>query len=524
MSPPEEEFDTIVIGSGIGGLTTAALLARIKNQSVLVLEQHDRPGGFTHTFSRKGRYTWDVGVHYVGGMKDGTRPRKLMDFVSEERLEWSPLPDPHDVFVYPDETFGVPSSRDRFHDRLVDRFPNDESAIDRYFAAVDRARSWYGRYMMVEAFPGFLRWPIDAYNWWTGAPARQTTRDYVGDLTDNEKLQSLLVTNWGDYGLLPSESAFAVHAMVTASYFDGAFYPVGGSERIASSILPTITSRGGECRVNHEVKDVLVTGGQATGVLVEDDEGNVRSMLAQNIVSNAGAHNTYRHLLSDKDHDEVDTIVATLDHLYEGRSFVTLYLGLEQDPSVLGVEGENYWVNSDWNQSREGHNPFEVLRGNPSFSFVSFGPSNDPQAEYATAQVITMAPYEAFEAWADESWPRRSGDYRDLKKRIGDGLLEQAEQAVPGLGDLVEYRDVSTPLSIEHFTGHRKGAPYGVPAVPDRYSSPATGVETPIDNLYLTGADAGCPGVMGAAFSGLFAAGRVMGGIGGPMRAMQVIR
>lgn len=517
-------FDTIVIGSGIGGLTTAALLARLTDQSVLVLEQHHTLGGFTHSFDRQGDYTWDVGVHYVGGMEPGNPPRQLMDFVSEQRLEWSALPDPHDVFVYPDERFGVPSNKEAFRDRLVERFPNEEEAIDRYFSEIQKASSWYKRHMMAEAFPGAVRWPVDGYNWLTREHANQTTRERIHDLTDNENLRSLLVTNWGDYGLLPSESSFAVHSIVTASYFDGAYYPVGGSERIAESIVPTIESGGGECLVEHEVIEVLVENGRATGVRAEDPDGNRKQFIADRVISNAGAHNTYRSFLSDIDNDEVNQIVDSLDQFNDGRSFVTLYLGLEENPESLGVNGENYWVNDSWDQSSDSLSPFEVLRGNPSFCFLSFGPENNPEADYSTAQVITMAPYDAFESWADESWPRRSGNYQDLKKRIGNGLMDLAEEAVPGLSEFVDFREVSTPLSIEHFTGHRKGAPYGIPAVPERYSSRATGVQTPIDNLYLTGADAGCPGIMGAAFSGLSAAGRAMGGIRGPLKALKTVR
>jgi phytoene dehydrogenase-like protein len=524
LNTTDAHYDAIVIGSGIGGLTTAALLARLDEQSALVLEQHHTLGGFTHSFQRQGQYTWDVGVHYVGGMSPGEPSRKLMDFVSEQRLEWSPLPDPYDVFVYPDERFGVPADRSAYRNQLVDRFPGEEEAIDEYFRELDKAASWYQRHMMAEALPGMVRWPIDGYNWFTKNYANRTTRDHLEDLTDNEKLQSLLVTNWGDYGLLPAESSFAVHAVVTSSYFEGAYYPVGGSESIAESIVPTVESAGGECLVDHEVEEIVVHDGEATGVRVEDPGGTEKRYSADRVISDAGAHNTYRDLLSDRVHEGVNRIVESLDQFSDSRSFVTLYLGLEKSPESLGVQGENYWVNQSWGHSDDNLNPFQVLRGNPEFCFLSFGPENDPTAEYSTAQVITMAPYEAFEAWSDESWPRRSGDYQELKQRIGDGLMDRAEEAVPGLSRIVDFREVSTPLSIEHFTGHRRGAPYGIPAVPDRFDSPATGVDTPIDNLYLTGADAGCPGVMGAAFSGMFAAGRAMGGITGPLKVLKQLR
>lgn len=519
------DYDTIVIGSGMGGLTTAALLTRLDNQSVLVLEKHHTPGGFTHSFTRQGRYHWDVGVHYVGGMAQDEVPRKLSDFVSEGRLEWSKLPDPHDVFVYPDETFGVPSNKEAYREKLIAKFPEEEDAIDAYFADVEDAVNWYRRRLLSESLPGPLQWGVEQWNALNDSMALRTTRDYLEDRFDNPRLRSLVTSNWGDYGLLPSESAFAIHALVSWSYYEGAYYPVGGSQQISESILPTIEEHGGECRVNQTVEEILVEDGMAHGVRVRNNETDeVHTIEADTVVSGAGSYNTYCRLLSDDENRRVQDFADELEKFPEGRSFVTAYLGLEESPESLGVDGENYWVNRSWDQNPSTVNPFEILRGEPSLCFLSFGPENDPEADYHTAQAITMAPYRAFEEWSDESWPRKSEEYRDLKSRIGDGLLGLAEEAVPGLGDLVDFREVSTPLSIEHFTAHQHGAPYGVPAVPERYQSGFTGVNTPIDNLYLTGADAGSPGVMGAAFSGLFAAGRAIGGLNGPWQILKLIR
>ncbi len=86
-------FDAIVIGSGIGALAFAALMAKLRRWRVLVLERHFKIGGFTHTFSRPGGWTWDVGVHYVGEMAPGMNGRRLFDFITDGRVDWSPLPD-----------------------------------------------------------------------------------------------------------------------------------------------------------------------------------------------------------------------------------------------------------------------------------------------------------------------------------------------------------------------------------------------------------------------------------------------
>jgi all-trans-retinol 13,14-reductase len=92
-------WDAIVIGSGIGGLATAALLSRFAHKKVLVLERHYTAGGYTHVFQRKG-YDWDVGLHYIGQVrKESSQARKAFDLITNGQLQWSSMPDVYDRFA-----------------------------------------------------------------------------------------------------------------------------------------------------------------------------------------------------------------------------------------------------------------------------------------------------------------------------------------------------------------------------------------------------------------------------------------
>ncbi|HSF37115.1 MAG TPA: NAD(P)-binding protein, partial [Nocardioides sp.] len=102
------DYDVIVIGSGIGGLAAGGLLVRLDGRRVLVLESHFKLGGFTHTFQRKG-FHWDVGIHYLGGLRPGSTLRGLFDLVCGPGLKWQQMPHVLEVFHYPDLTFEVPS-------------------------------------------------------------------------------------------------------------------------------------------------------------------------------------------------------------------------------------------------------------------------------------------------------------------------------------------------------------------------------------------------------------------------------
>ena len=134
-------YDVIVIGSGIGGLTTAGLLARAAGKRVLVLERHTEPGGLTHTFRRDGA-SWDVGVHYIGHLGPGSQGRAYFDYLSGGELEWNRMPDAYDRFVYPGVDLCVSSDPDRYERDLVAAFPQEARAIHRYFQDVQRVTRW----------------------------------------------------------------------------------------------------------------------------------------------------------------------------------------------------------------------------------------------------------------------------------------------------------------------------------------------------------------------------------------------
>ena len=128
-------YDALVIGSGIGGLTTAALLAEL-GWRVAVLEQHYTAGGATHSYERAG-YEWDVGVHYLGDMGARTTVRRMMDFLTRGQLDWAPM-DPHyDRFFIGDRVYDAVAGRAEFRDNLVkkqaraDEFKAQLSELDR---------------------------------------------------------------------------------------------------------------------------------------------------------------------------------------------------------------------------------------------------------------------------------------------------------------------------------------------------------------------------------------------------------
>jgi phytoene dehydrogenase-like protein/NAD(P)H-flavin reductase len=513
-----QAWDAIVIGSGVGGLSVAGCLARVAKMRVLVLEKHWERGGQTHVFRRDGA-SWDVGVHYIGEMQKGSIMRTLFDFLSDGALDWNRMPDEFERFVYPGLTFSVPSDPQRYRARLIERFPDEAAAIRRYFRDLRAVAGWHVCAIQQQLMPESLAFLLAQWHRLGAAKATQTTGEYLSRHFKSPQLRALLATQWGDYGLPPSESAFAMHALVVSSYFNGGWFPQGGAGRIARTFEPRIEASGGAIKVRHEVTSILTEGGRAVGVKALDRRGGEPAEVefrAPVVVSDVGARATYRRLLP-KD-GEIGRLTAkaraTIDALDGGLSAVTLYLRLEKPVSALGVEGENYWINASFEHDDLGAKTTATLAGEPRLAFVSFPSAKSGDDRFHTAEICTIMPAEAFAAWRGSVSGQRGGDYTDLKNRIAQGLLRLADRAVPGLSQLVRYAELSTPLTVEDFTSHPAGVFYGLPEKPERFHLAPLSARTPIAGLYLSGSDAASPGVSGALMGGVAAASRILGPLG----------
>ncbi|SCC95375.1 All-trans-retinol 13,14-reductase [Thiomonas sp. X19] len=514
----ESSWDAIVIGSGIGGLTAAGLLARVAKMKVLVLEKHTERGGLTHTFRRDGA-SWDVGLHYVGHLQNGTFERKLFDFLSGGALSWNRMPEEFERFVYPGINFPVPSDPLRYEDRLVERFPGEAGAIRGYFRDMRSVARWSILGIQEQLMPGLLAFLLAQYRRFGAAKATQTTGDYLERHFRSPELKALLVSQWGDYGLPPRESAFAMHALVVGSYLQGGWFPEGGSGRIARTFEQGIEASAGSIRVGQEVTAILTRDGRAVGVKVIDRRGVEAAevtYLAPVVISNVGAQNTYQRLLPTNGEigRRTEKARAFIDSLAGGTSAVTLYVRLKAPISTLGIQGENYWINATLDHDDVLAQTTMTLAGDPRHIYLSFPSAKSGDGRFHTAEIIALLRPDAFDAWRSTIKGIRGRDYAELKECITQGLLRLADSAVPGFSALVQYCELSTPLTVEHYTSHPAGRFYGLPGTPARYQSAPLAVRAPIAGLYLSGSDVGSLGIVGAMMGGVAAASKVLGSAG----------
>lgn len=497
-------FDVIIIGSGMGGMSCGSALAQY-GKKVLILEQHYIPGGFTHMFGRKG-FQWDVGVHAIGEMEPGKMPRKILDFLSKEKVKMVSLGDPFDRFVFPDGfEFELPAGRKKYIDSLKKLFPEQEEGINKYFSLVVKAMK------SSLAFFAFKTLPESVDKVGTGIKNTfskdfwgKTTTEILNECGIEGKLRTLLTVHWGYYGSTPDDSSFAIHALTHVHFWNGAYYPEGGSKEIAAALLGVILDTGGEVLTKARVEHLLTEGNKVLGVKLEGG----REFRAKYVISAGGAKNTVNHIIPDE--WQQSSWAREIKALKSSPPYLCLNMGFEGDIAAAGASAANKWLFETWDNNQyfwDLDNPDEK----PHILYCSFPSLKDPlydpgPKQKHTGECVTFLPWSWFKKWEKTIWGKRDEDYKVLKKQIEERLLASLRKAMPDIMEKLVFFELSTPLTALHFTRADEGAIYGLEASPERFTCKALRTRTPFKNFYMTGIDVASLGVVGAMSSGVLTA------------------
>ncbi|WP_405534758.1 FAD-dependent oxidoreductase [Streptomyces sp. NBC_00075] len=488
----DEEADVVVIGSGMGGLAAARTIAQFGGKRVLVLEQHYTLGGMTHEFSRAGRYRFGTGLHY---MSAGAGP--FLGFMTDGRAQLSPLPDEYDALHFPGFDFAVPATKERFRERLKERFPAESDAIDRFFRTTRWAMAGLTARNVFASFPAGVRR--------AGAPvverlfpsAYRSLRDQVARSFRDPQLRAVLAARWGLYGTPPASSAFGYHAAVPLTFFmEGTAHPVGGPQELNRVVLEILARYGVVLRSRQRVHEVVVEEGRVAGVDVEDTgTGRRYRVRTDTVVSAAGVRNTYA--LIGKSHE--------LAELPAERSAVMLFLGLDRSPAEFGLRGENHWFMPDLDEHDSIHRP-----PGEGTLYVSFASLNNPAARFHTVELLELVDPKVVDQWRGTPENERPDSYRKFKDELTGRLIARLEERWPGFRETIAFAELATPLSFETYQHSVRGSFYGLAATPQRLRSARAGCRTPVKGLFVAGQDAWGSGVVGALAGGLMAANAVL--------------
>jgi len=468
-----------------------------------VLEQHYTAGGYTHSYERNG-YEWDVGVHYIGDVGAETRTKKMFDFLSGGKLEWAPMAPEYDRFYVGEKVYTAVAGRAEFRDNLVSQFPREEEAIDRYMILLKQVSGAMYAHSMERALKPWQRTLATPYlKWKKPAVLYRNTYDVLSELTNDADLIATICGQWGDMGLPPKKSAFMVHAMIARHYLYGGFYPVGGSWKIAESIIPKIQKAGGEVFTYARVKQIVVENGAVRGVEMADGH----RINCGCVISSAGIANTFGELLAE------DVVASSgyeqqLPSAKPSMAHLGVYIGLKGSAAELGLPKTNFWIypHNDYDAAvdqfvADKDAPFPVV-------YISFPSAKDPDylnrhPGTATIEIVAPAPYQWFEQWQGSTWGKRGEDYEAFKGELGERLMRHLYDKLPQLEGEVDYYEVSTPQTTNWFSGYQRGELYGLEHTAERLQQDWLGPRTRIPGLWLTGQDTLTCGVTGAMMAGV---------------------
>ncbi|XP_075033342.1 all-trans-retinol 13,14-reductase-like [Mixophyes fleayi] len=514
-------LDALVIGSGVGGLSAATVLAKA-GKKVLVLEQHDQAGGSCHTFQEHG-YEFDVGVHYVGQMHEGGMLRVIMDQLTEGQLQWNRLGNQYDSVLIGNREYRLYAGKTEFPDALKKQFPGEEEAIDKFIALMKKVARHVPLVAILKIIPQSLALLLLS----TGLPQRlspifrlaeSSHQDVVGKLTSNTELQT--VFSYLFYGVPPNDSSFMINALLLHHYKRGAWYPRGGSSEIAFHMIPVIERAGGRVLVRAPVTRILMNNGRATGVAVQRKEGEV-CIYAPVVISDAGIFNTYERLLPPeiRTAPEVESLLSSLQY---GMGCFLVFVGLRGTSDELGLKSTNLWIyqESDLNNLMEKYqcSSLEEVCKHLPLMFITFPSAKDPTYSQrhpgnSCMTLLTMAPYDWFCQWSEEKPRHRGEEYNNMKMMLADCMVEKAIQEFPQLADKIEYKEAATPVSNEYYLRAPQGSMYGAEQNCSRYQCEIISrmrSRTSVPGLYLTGQDVFSSGVAGAVHGGLLCASAVL--------------
>lgn len=465
-----ESYDAIVIGSGIGGLTTAALLAKA-GRRVLVTERHDRPGGYAHSFQR-GRYHFDAAVHQIGGCQPtDERETGLIDMLLRRldvrnRCEFLRV-NPFYAGLFPGFRIDASTGLEEFAESYGRIFPAEaqtiretvdlSARIAREVRRLPAQLTGWDLLSFPRKFPTLFRY-------------RNATLGQVLDARFRDpRLKASYATLWPYLGLPPSRLSFVYWSLMLMSYVrEGAYYCRGTFQNLANALVEAVRRNHGELLLLTRVRRIRVRAGRAEGVVLE----NGQRIDAPVVVSNADVRETFEELVGLEHVPR--SYASRLRSMRPSLSAFVTFLATSLDLRKLGAAHEMFLFRS-WDHEGEYRS---VLEGRPAATVVAVPSLTDsslaPKGEHVVS-LTTLVPYDVGTSWRTE------------KKRFGEELLRTAESAFPGLTESAKNIEEASPRTMERYTLNFTGSIYGWEVAPDQVGPKRLDHRTPILGLLLSG-------------------------------------
>jgi all-trans-retinol 13,14-reductase len=466
----QTRYDAIIIGAGIGGLSTAVLLAKA-GLSVLVVERHDRPGGYAHGFRRR-RWHFDAGAHLTSsagtiGYRYGRILNKICQVAGiDPNSQFIPIPD-YGKAYFPNLEVRLASGEDACIEGIGAAFPTEKPrlrALLRLCRTIAEESMQAGevleigrktRISSIETLGNLFRY------------RRATLSQVLDEYLCDTRLKSACAALWPYLGLPPDQLSFIYWANMMAGYtYEGAYYSRGGFQRYADKLGDSLEIMGGELLLNSGARQILIENDRVAGIVLENGQ-HIASAI---VVSNADARQTSERLIGPGHLPK-----AHFQQQRQHSPSISIFAGFAATSLTIVDPCHEWFFFEDYNHEA----CFQRIRQGQMENFTATLTSHSDPTLAPTNQHIllltTLCDYQATPCW------------RAAKANFENRLLSLAEQRFPGLRDHLLFFESGTPQTLERYTLNFQGAAYGYAATPEQCGPNRPPVRGAIPGLYHVG-------------------------------------
>ncbi len=486
MKVRNQLFDVVIIGSGLGGLQCAYILAS-EGYKVGVLEQNVQIGGNLQVFSRQ-KTLFDTGVHYIGGLTQGQNLHQyfkyfgIMDKLKLKLLDVQGF----DCINFNGKQYFHAQGYKNFQDRLITYFPDEKYAIQKYCEDLQ---------FYCDKFPLYhLNYSLSESYIYEDKYLRTNAYDYFQELTDNETLRNVLAGTNLLYAGIRENTPFYIHALVINSYLESAYRCVLGGANIAKYLVQGVKRHGGEIYTRQKVVGADLEGNQIKCVHTQDGT----RVYAKHFISNAHPAATIS-IIGEENFRKA--YVNRIKHAKNTISSFTLHLALKPNSfPYINYNIYHYLTDNVWDGAL-----FD--RATWPNGFMVCTPFNDKKPKYADGMsVMACMPFEEVAQWADSinttAQPApRSSDYEQYKREKEQILLDKLIGIFPDIRSKIRGIYSSTPLTYRDYIGNLDGSMYGIIKDSQHPARSFIHPKTKIPNLYFTGQNLNVHGILGVTIS-----------------------